>query len=335
MSDYRDTFLQEVGQKLLSTLDPEKIKDVVDKVAIVLGNYEITERCTDLVPVDPVNEKIIKQYIACLMVDGKSKATAYQYNRSIRRLLDFLNKDIADIGTYDIRFFLASEKDRGISDRTVENLRSNLSAFFTWLTIEEIITKNPMAKIKPISYPDEIRKDFSEVEIDKLRFACRTDRERALIEFLLASGVRVTELSEMEVQDVNFQTLDVHVIHGKGSKERMTYITPVAMEWVKKYIMGRPQADSKYLFYNEDHHRHGNLKPGGIRDILHAIANRAKVNNVHPHRFRRTFATKLARRGMEVQEIQRLMGHSNINTTLQYICIDDESVKSSYRKYIA
>ena len=332
MSDYRTAFLQAVEQTIFSLVNPEKAKEITDKITILLNDYEITERCTDIVPVDGKNERLLKKYLACLMVDGKSEKTAYQYRRSLVRLAEFLQKDYTDMGTYDIRFFIASEKERGISDRTCENLRANLSAFFQWMTTEEIIPRNPMAKIKPIKYADEIRKDFSDVEIDKLRFACKNDKERALIEFLLASGVRVTELSEMLVDDVDFQTLDVHVIHGKGAKERMTYITPVALERLKKYILGRPQEESKYLFYNAKHQQ---LEPGGIRNILNRIAERAGVTNVHPHRFRRTFATKLARRGMEIQEIQRLLGHTNVNTTLEYICIDDAGIKASYKKYIA
>ena len=332
MSDFRNAFLQSVEQSIFSLVSPEKAKEIADKITIILNDYEITERCTDIVPVEGKNERLLKKYLACLMVDGKSEKTAYQYRRTLIRLSDFLHMDYTDMGTYDIRYYLASEKERGIADRTLENQRANLSAFFQWMTTEEIIPKNPMAKIKPITYPDEIRKAFSDVEIDKLRFACKDDKERAIIEFLLASGVRVTELSEMLVEDVDFQTMDVHVVHGKGAKERMTYISPVALERLKKYILGRPESDCKYLFYNCKHQQ---LEPGGIRHILNRIAERAGVSNVHPHRFRRTFATKLAKRGMNVQDIQKLLGHSDISTTMEYVSMDDTTVKASYKKYIA
>ena len=332
MSDFRNAFLKSVEQSLVSILEPEKLKEVVDKVTIVLGDYEITERCTDIVPLDTTNTKLIKRYCACLKVDGRSEKTIYRYKRTVRKLSDFVQKPFTEMGTYDIRFFLASEKERGISERTLENMRANLSAFFQWLTIEEEIVKNPMLAIKPIKYADEIREPFSEVEIDKLRFACRTEKERALIEFLLATGVRVSEVSEMSVMDVDFQTLTVHVEHGKGGNKRITYITPVAMERLKKYLADRKEQESVNLFCNI---RHGKLTPCGIRYILNEIADRAGVENVHPHRFRRTFATKLAKRGMDIQEIQKLLGHSNIATTMEYICTDDENVKSSYRKYIA
>ena len=332
MIDHRNEFLQSIETSLVNVVDNTIIKDVMNMITIVANDYEITNRCTDIVTVDSKNIKLVKRYMGCLLIDGKSEKTAYQYKRTISRLSEFLNKDFTDMSTYDIRFFLASEKERGISDRTLENTRANLSAFFQWLTIEDEIVKNPMSKIKPIRYADEIRMDFSDVDIDRLRFACKTKKERALIEFLLASGVRVTELSEMKISDIDFQTLDVHVIHGKGSKERMTYITPVAMDHLKRYILSRPEYENKFLFYNGKHQQ---LEPGGIRYILNRIASDAKINNVHPHRFRRTFATRLAKRGMNIQDIKKLLGHSDINTTMQYVCIDNSSVKASYKKFIA
>lgn len=332
MIDLRNEFLQSIETSLVNVVDIAIIKDVMNIITIVTNDYEITNRCTDIVTVDSKNIKLVKRYMGCLLIDGKSEKTVYQYKRTISRLSEFLNKDFTDMSTYDIRFFLASEKERGISDRTLENTRANLSTFFQWLTIEDEIVKNPMAKIKPIRYADEIRMDFSDVDIDRLRFACKTNKERALIEFLLASGVRVTELSEMKISDIDFQTLDVHVIHGKGSKERMTYITPVAMDHLKRYILSRPEYENKFLFYNGKHQQ---LEPGGIRYILNRIASDAKINNVHPHRFRRTFATRLAKRGMNIQDIKKLLGHSDINTTMQYVCIDNSSVKASYKKFIA
>lgn len=333
MSDYRTQFLQQVEQILIPFIDnPVLIGIISDKITIALNDYELTERCTEIVPLDSLNEKLIKRYCACLAVDGKSEKTIYQYRRSILRLSDFLNKPFPEMKTYDIRFYLASEKERGVSERSLENTRANLSAFFQWLTVDEIIEKNPMLKIKPIKYVDEIREAFSDVEIDKLRSGCKDDKERALIEFLLSTGVRVDELCKMDVADVDMMSMTVHVRHGKGGKERITYITAVAVERLKKYLRSRKEQDSEYLFCNKNHDR---IKSGGVRFILNRIASRAGVANVHPHRFRRTFATGLAKRGMDIREIRKLLGHSNINTTLEYVCTDTEGVKASYRKYIA
>ena len=284
MSDYRDQFLQTVQQMLVPIIDDSTLVGVIsDKITIALNDYEITERCTELVPLDSINEKLIKRYCACLAVDGKSEKTIYQYRRSITLLSDFLNKPFPEMKTYDIRFYLATEKERGISERSLENTRANLSAFFQWLTMDEVIEKNPMLRIKPIKYDDEIKEAFSDVEIDKLRTACISDKERALIEFLLSTGVRVTELCEMNVTDIDMRNLTVHVRHGKGGKERFTYTTAVAAEWLNRYLLNRQELTSNYLFCNANHER---IRSGGIRFILNRIAKRAGVSNVHPHRFR-------------------------------------------------
>jgi site-specific recombinase XerD len=196
---------------------------------------------------------------------------------------------------------------------------------------EEIIPKNPIAQIKPIKCHQEVKKAFSDIEIDALRSACKSLKERALIEFLLSTGARVSEVAEMKVQDVNIETLSVHILHGKGDKERITYTTAVGMKHLLAYIHSRKETGAT-LFYSKNHEP---IRTNGIRFILNNVAKRAGVSNVHPHRFRRTFATNLSKRGMAVQEIQKLMGHANINTTLVYIATDDSMVQASYKKYTA
>lgn len=329
--DYRMSFIRDVESSLAGQFAPAQITVISNIVTKALADYEITERCTDLAPLDDTNERLIKRYRACLMVDGKSESTISQYTRSVRKLIELIPKPVTEMGAYDIRFFLASEQERGISARTRENQRANLSAFFQWLTDDEIIQKNPISKLKPIKYPDEVKTAFSDVELDALRGACRTLKERALVEMLISTGVRVSELSSMNVSDINLDTLSVHVVHGKGAKERITYTTPVSVKHLQAYLKNRPDTGSA-LFYNLKHER---LNSGGIQHILNEISKRAGVSNVHPHRFRRTFATNLAKRGMDIQEIQKLLGHSSIVTTMQYVCVDDANIKTSYNKYSA
>lgn len=329
--DYRMSFVKDVESVLVGRYGQKETAIISNIVVKALDSYEITERCTDLIPLDDTNERLIRKYRACLLVDGKSEKTIYQYTRTARKLADCIQKPFTEIGVYDIRFFLAMEQDRGVSARTRENTRANLSAFFQWMTDEDVIPKNPIAKLKPIKYQDEVKLPFSEVEIDMIRGACQSLKDRAIVEMLLSTGVRVSELAGMEIQDINITDMSVHVIHGKGAKERITYTTPVSLKHLQQYLEARKETGS-HLFYNKDHKP---LNNGGIRHILNQIANRAGVENVHPHRFRRTFATGLAKRGMDIQEIQKLLGHSDINTTMQYVCVDDTKVQSSYRRYIA
>lgn len=332
MSDYRQMLISSIEESIVNYIDRDTADIISGKIIQILGDYEVTKRCTDVVVYDDLNERIIKRYCACLMVDGKSAKTIAQYRRTATKLVEFLQKPITDIGVYDIRYYLACEKERGITNRSLENVRANLSAFFQWMTLEEIIPKNPCLNIKPVKYKDEVKKAFSEVEIDQLRSACKNQRERALIEFLLATGVRVSELAGMDLADVNADKMTVHVRNGKGAKERMTYINDVALSHLRKYLLARKE-NGGALFYGGRSNKR--ISAGGIQHALKEIGKRAGVTNVHPHRFRRTFATGLANRGMKIQEIQKLLGHSTIQTTLTYVAVDDNKIQASYKQFIA
>lgn len=331
MADCRQELVRKVECSLVDTFTAEQIGIVSDALMKCLADYTVEKQCTDLAPYESGNDRLLKQYMACLFVDGKSEKTAYQYKWTAKRLEETIGKPFTEMTAYDIRFFLACEKDRGVSSRTAENIRSNISAFFQWMTREDIIPKNPCANIKPIKYTDFVRKPFSDVEIDSLRWACKTAKERALVELLLSTGMRVSEVASMDVGDVDARTLSVHVRHGKGGKERVTYITSVAMRHLETYMHTRKDKSSA-MFCNA---KGGRLAAGGMRFILNGIAARANVENVHPHRFRRTFATGLAARGMDVQNVQRLLGHSNINTTMQYVYMDDDKTMAAYKQFIA
>ena len=331
MKDYRSEIIKSIEAELVHYVPPDWMASISDAMIRILSDYEITERCTDVAVLDDTNTKLLKRYCACLMVDGKSKRTIEQYQRAVQRLSDVIGKSYTEMTAYDIRYHLACEKQRGIANSTLENIRSNLSAFFSWMVNDEIIEKNPMSTVGVIKIPDEIRKAFSDIEIDAMRSACRNTKERALVEFLLSTGIRVDELSQMDISDVNFTDLSVHIRHGKGNKERITYMSNVCAKRLSEYLRDRKDYEV-CLFRNKNYDRIGT---DGIRYILKGIEKRSGVDDVHPHRFRRTFATRLASRGMPIQEIQVLMGHSKIDTTLRYVCVDDTSIQSSYKKYIA
>ena len=331
MTDCKLSLIKAVERSLVNDFTQDEIIIISDKLAHALYQYSVSQTSTDITPYEDINQQLIKQYSACLFVDGKSKWTIYQYTRSCNKLQDYVNKNFTEMTASDVRYYLACEKDRGISGRSVENLRANLSAFFQWMTNEGIIDKNPLANIKPIKYADTIRKPFSETEIDNLRSACVNEKERALIELLLSSGMRVSEVVNLDVTDIDERNLSVHVRHSKGNKQRITYITNVAMMHLNHYINNRTEKGT-VLFYSMLHER---ITSGGIRYILNNIASRANVKNVHPHRFRRTFASSLAAKGMDIYEIKKLLGHTDINTTMEYVYMDDNQTMTAYRKHIS
>ena len=331
MSDYRQEFIRSMEMSLASLMDADAIETVTRKLITVLGDYEITRRSTDLIIYDDENERIIKRYMACLLVDGKSEKTMYGYRNSMRRFCDFIGKPLKEITQYDIRYYLANEKERGNANSTIENTRSYLNTFFQWMTDEEMIPKNPCRAIKPIKCPEEEKLPFTDIQMDALRQACTTAKERAVIEMLATSGVRVAELCNMDVSDIDFYDKRVCVRQGKGGKDRTVFINDIAKLYLQKYLETRKD-QCPALICNKNF---GRMQPGGIRNMLRTIGKRAGVCNTHPHRFRRTLATNLARRGMAVQEIQKILGHSNIQTTMMYVCTDMSKVQASYRQHIA
>lgn len=331
MSDAKTKLIQSLERGLLGKFSRNDIVFISDSLTKILSDYDVTEKCTDVVVYDGINERLIKQYMACLYVDGKSANTAYQYRRTCEKLADVIGKKYTEMTVYDIRYFLAYEKERGISSRSVENTRANLSAFFQWMFKEDLIPKNPCFNINPIKYADVVRKPFSEVEIDKMRTACKSKKERAIVELLLSSGVRVSELTALRVEDINRNDHSVHVRCGKGGKGRITYTSDVALRHLQEYWLARKD-DGEMAFYNGHHEP---LNAGGVRFLLRRLGKRAEVDNVHPHRFRRTFATKMASSGMDIQDIKTLLGHSSINTTMGYVYLDDSNVYASYQKHIS
>lgn len=333
MEDYRSTFIGDVEIGLHEMgMSPADISRVSGLIMKKLDKYELSPRSTALTVYDDENERILKRFIACLRIAGKSEGTVKQYARTCRKFFEFCGKPYHDVGVYEIRFYLATLKEGGLSNRSVENQRANLSAFFSWLCEEDLIPKSPCAAVKPVKFKQEVKKAFSTVEIDKLRSACRKSKERAIIEVLLASGVRVHELISLDVSDINVATKTIHIREGKGSKERTAYITDLALVHLEKYLHERKEQDSPVLFSNG---MNGRMTEGGIRELLKRLENRAEVANVHPHRFRRTLATMLSARGMPIQEIQRILGHAEIKTTLGYICLDDQKTLASYKQYAA
>ena len=322
--DLRNDFLNEVK---LAVMEFDQSETIYSRISILLEKYELSERVTDLVPAEDGNVELIKLYSSSLLIDGKAKSTVEFYIYELKRFAVSIGKSCKDVGTFEVRNYLAKRKLDGVSNRTLDTTRTVISAFYGWLAAEELIPKNPCATIKPIKYSREEKIPFSSVDLDKLRSACKNVKERSMVEFLLSSGVRVSELCDLDVQDINFTTRRVHVRHGKGDKERYTYITELAMEHLVQYLDGRTEGA---LFIPQ---RGDRYQKGGIRYIMREIGKRCGVTDVHPHRFRRTFATQLAARGMQLQEIQKLMGHSNINTTMVYITLSDADINHSYSKF--
>ena len=318
--------------ELLMMLDKSMSKELVSVVDMALTalfqKYDVSEACTDLAVCDDSNERIINTYIASMRLEGRSEKTLKQYYDALTKLLDEIPKSIKDIRTNDIRYHLAHyQATHKVSNATVNNKRKFLSAFFVWATREEIVDKNPMLKINSIKDKYVTKKPFSDIELAKIRDALEDNREKALVEFLLSTGCRVSEVAGLKVGNIDFRTGEC-VVLGKGNKERTVYLNNKSMYYLERYIGGFVDAD-RPLFMNA---RDRGMTKQNIEELVRIIGKRAGVSKVHPHRFRRTMATNAMKRGMPVQYIQVILGHSKLDTTMIYCIYDKEVVKAEYLK---
>ena len=318
--------------ELLTMLGKSMSKELVSAVDMALTalfqKYDVSEACTDLAVCDDSNERIINTYIASMRLEGRSEKTLKQYYDALTKLLDEIPKSIKDIRTNDIRYHLAHyQATHKVSNATVNNRRKFLSAFFVWATREDIVDKNPMLKINSIKEKYVTKKPFSDIELAKIRDALEDNREKALVEFLLSTGCRVSEVAGLKVGNIDFRTGEC-VVLGKGNKERTVYLNNKSMYYLERYIGGFVDAD-RPLFMNA---RGRGMTKQNIEELMRIIGKRAGVSKVHPHRFRRTMATNAMKRGMPVQYIQVILGHSKLDTTMIYCIYDREVVKAEYLK---
>lgn len=311
---------------IIKLLENDFNKEELDKLKTVLDVVLPEER--DSLP----NEELIELYEKSQHILGLSNKSIAQYVFEIRLFLKHYKGSLTDATTSDIRSYLWIYKEqRNISNVTLENKLRYLSSFYEWLVNESYIDKNPTKAVGRIVIPVRLKHAFSKEELDALRDACESIRDRALIEFLYATGVRVSECASVKLSDINFKRNEVRII-GKGNKERMVYLSNTARSFMIIYIGTRDRSSDEPLFIGSK--TASPLSPHQIENILRELGKRAGVENVHPHRFRRTFASDLWRADVPIETIKVLMGHTNIQTTLRYIEIDQSKIKAAYEKAV-
>lgn len=329
--DIRDNIIQQVIHKLENFISKDALNEIQDTLVIELNKYEVTERSTEIITTDNSAEGMLRKYIATKRIEGKSESTIQRYWQQNLKLIQFFRKPLDEINTYDIRFYLSYRRQQGnISNRTLDGMRRCYRSFFTWLMSEGLIKSNPCAALNRIKYRKQVKKPFSAVELELIRHACTTQRDLALVEFLYSTGCRVSEVSKLDIFDVNMNTGECLVV-GKGNKERIVYLTDVALMHLRNYLDSRKD-NNVSLFSGKGTQR---MSKSGIETLLHKIGKKAGVENVHPHRFRRTLATNLLDRGMNIQDVATILGHADLKTTQIYCYISQNNVKNAYRKYCA
>lgn len=325
----RERLVIDILNDMQPYLDEDQMSKLKVQLYIRLQPLEVKEAEANIVPYEETNETLMKYYILAKMSDGLSKRTLRYYKDSLKMFDREVRKPFTACTVMDIQAWLAIVAQRS-SKVNADNLRRNVSAFYTWLMDNGIITKNPMRAIKKIKFRKKQVLPFTMEEIEKLRYGAKDIRLRAIIEFLLSTGCRVSEVAGLNRRDVNWKEGECKVL-GKGDKERVVFINDAAMLYLEEYLKTRVDHNDA-LFVSEDK-PYERLQVSGIEVIIRNLGKAVGVQNVHPHRFRHTVATWAAKRGMSVQLIQKMLGHENIETTLIYATADMDDLRAAHAKY--
>ena len=319
----RTNLLNNLSAKLLSEVSNDEMIRVMDIVSTQLASYDLNQ-----IEEDDAPDNLLDIYLTTMEIEGRSERTIERYRYAITRMMKSVSVPTNKITVHHLRKYLADEKARGICDNTLEGNREIFCAYFNWLQREGLIQSNPTANLGAIKAPKRMKHIYTEVDIEKLKMACKTIRDKAIICFLLSTGCRITEMIQLNRSDIDLSKLECRVI-GKGDKERIVYMDPIAGMLLEEYLKSRTD-DMPALFIGKGTNR---LTPAGVRFMLNKVADEAGVVHVHPHKFRRTLATSLIRHGMPIQEVAHILGHEKLDTTMKYVVMDQTGVAQSYRKY--
>lgn len=327
-----EEILNEIAGGVKDVLRDEQIHQVVDTIKSVLSKYEITKKTSNEERREKENTELLDTFLSAKKIEGCSDKTIHYYQSSIGKLLKGLAKHIKEISTNDIRRYLAVvQEENSLSKVTIDNLRRIFSSFFSWLEDEDYIDKSPVRRIHKVRTDTLVKEVLSDENIETLRDSCNESRDLAMIDLLLSTGVRVGELVKMNRADIDFQERQCKVF-GKGNKEREVYFNARTKIHLQRYLESRTD-DNPALFVTLSK-PHTRLTISGIEVRLRKIGKVVHIDKVHPHKFRRTLATMAIDRGMPIEQVQKLLGHVRIDTTLHYAMVNQQNVKIAHRKFI-
>lgn len=334
VTNMKTEIITEIEQSLLNYLDNAQMEMLHKVLYRCLGSVEINAKNTKSVEIcEYTNAELIKKFISAKEIEGCSKRTTKYYESTLMKMNSKMDKGITHMTTDDLRSYLADyQKMNNCSKASVDNVRRNLSSFFSWLEEENYILKSPMKRIHKIKTDKVIKETYSDETLELLRDNCNCLRDLAIIDILASTGMRVGELVKLNINDIDFENREC-VVFGKENKERPVYFDARTKIHLKNYLNSRTDSNQA-LFVSLDK-PHERLNISGVEIRLRQLGRRLGISKVHPHKFRRTVATKAIDKGMPIEQVQSLLGHSQIDTTMNYAMVNQNNVKESHRKYVA
>jgi len=320
--------LSDIEKRLNAYIPYDTVRKIIADAGEALTKYEVTSTGPDGGGNKEESRQLVRLYLDAKEIEGKSPQTLARYGYILNRLIEAIDVPLNRVTVYHLRQYMMAEKSRGISMNTIKGNSHVYSGFYGWLRKEGLIETDPTANIGQIKAPVEKEIPFSQEEIQLIKEACENDQQLAIVHFLLSTGCRISEMCSVDRSDVDFKNLKLSVT-GKGSKTRTVYIDDVTAMMLRRHLQARDDIDPA-LFYSRNGRRY---TPGGVRAMLKKIEERSHVPNIHPHRFRHTLATTLVDHGMSIQEVAAILGHSKLDTTMTYVCVNQRNTENSYRKY--
>ena len=326
----KNALIIEVMQLMLPVLNNAQMQQLKQVMEQTLFHYEVFGAETK--PEEDDNNDLIAMFIAAKRIEGCSEKTLKYYRTTIDAMTSSLGKNVRHVLTEDLRAYLTEYQRKNQSSRvTIDNIRRILSSFFSWLEDEDYIIKSPVRRIHKVKTVSSIKETYIDEELEKMRDNCDELRDLAMIDMLASTGMRVGEMVLLNRADINFAEREC-VVFGKGDKERIVYFDARAKLHLQQYLDSR--TDNNPALFVTLRAPHERIKIGGIEHRLREMGKRLNIPKVHPHKFRRTLATMAIDKGMPIEQLQRLLGHQRIDTTLQYAMVKQSNVKTAHRKYI-
>ena len=317
---------------IVSALNNWQLAKLKKTLETVFSQIDVITKKADEAPLASENEQLLRAFLAAKRVEGCSARTVSYYESTLSKALSAMGKHASLVTTDDLREYLHEYPlARGASNATVDNVRRVLSTFFSWLEDEDHIVKSPVRRIRKIRSCRTVKKTYCDEELERLRDHCERERDLAMIDFLSSTGVRVGELVGLNRSHVDMSRRECIVL-GKGNKQRVVYFDARTKVHLQQYLELRDD-DCPALFVSLSNPIR-RLEISGVESRLRMLGKEAGVDRVHPHKFRRTMATRAIDKGMPIEQVQRLLGHQKIDTTLMYAMVDQNNVRHSHRKYV-
>ena len=320
-----NSIIDEIIQEMLKVLDNSQLIQLKQVLKEKLGNNTQSN-------IKKNNESYISDYLAAKQVEGCSKKTLDYYQATLKMMFSHLGKHIQKITTEDLREYLGNyQQSRNSSRVTIDNIRRIFSSFFSWLEDEDIIIKSPVRRIHKVKSSAKVKETYSDEDLEKLRDNCSNNRDVAMIDLLASTGMRIGELVNLNQNDINFDEREC-VVLGKGNKQRIVYFDARSKIHLQNYLAKRKDTNSA-LFVSL-HSPYQRMSINGIENRLKSLGKKVGIAKVYPHKFRRTLATNAIDNGMPIEQVQKLLGHERIDTTLHYAMVKQSNVKIAHRRYI-